>query len=45
MVMVKKTNNKCRWDAVKKEEHLHTADMNANQFSHYGNQCEISLKN
>ena len=40
----KKSTNKC-WKGVEEKEPSYTADGNVNQYSHYGEQYEGSLKN
>ena len=45
MVAIKKsTNNKC-WRGCGEKELSYTVGGNANSSSHYGEQCEDSLKN
>ena len=45
MAIIKKsTNNKC-WRGAEKKEPSYTVGGNANWYSHYGEQCEDSLKN
>ena len=45
MTAIKKSTNKNAGEGVEKREPSYTVGGNANQYSHYGEQCGDSLKN